>query len=120
MLRRYGLDMNSTKRIAYSRKKYWRLANTPDVQRTLTTKRLRQWSLAALSPIGGVCLRKILNRRLRNRTYDDVRGRELVIPPYSILFTVSDPSFSFDTRRLDGSRFTLWLTSFFVFRILLR
>lgn len=45
---KYGLDIDSARRIGYSRKKYWRLSNTPEVHRALTTKRLYQWSLVPL------------------------------------------------------------------------
>ncbi|MDK8136755.1 group II intron maturase-specific domain-containing protein, partial [Aerococcus urinae] len=40
-LMRLGLDSDSAKRIAFSRKKYWRLSKTPEVHNALTTKRLR-------------------------------------------------------------------------------
>ncbi|WP_459771314.1 group II intron maturase-specific domain-containing protein, partial [Alkalibacterium sp. s-m-28] len=41
-LERLGLDIDSAKRIGFSRKKYWRLSKTPEVHRALTTKRLCQ------------------------------------------------------------------------------
>lgn len=47
-LRQYGLDHDSAMRIAQSRKKYWRLSNTHEVHRALTTKRLRKWGLVSL------------------------------------------------------------------------
>lgn len=48
---KYGLDIDSARRIGYSRKKYWRLSNTPEVHRALTTKRLYQWGLVPLSAL---------------------------------------------------------------------
>ncbi|WP_230080920.1 group II intron reverse transcriptase/maturase [Aerococcus urinae] len=48
-LMRLGLDSDSAKRIAFSRKKYWRLSKTPEVHYALTTKRLRQWGLKSLT-----------------------------------------------------------------------
>ncbi|TLQ04132.1 group II intron reverse transcriptase/maturase [Marinilactibacillus psychrotolerans] len=48
---KYGLDIDSARRIGYSRKKYWRLSNTPEVHRALTTKRLYQWGLVPLSSL---------------------------------------------------------------------
>lgn len=50
-LKSYGLDLDSAKRIAYSRKKYWRLSNTPEVHWAITTKRLHQWGLVPLSQL---------------------------------------------------------------------
>ena len=50
-LRHYGLDVDSAKRIGYSRKKYWRVSKTPEVHWALTTKRLYQWGLAPLSQL---------------------------------------------------------------------
>lgn len=47
----YGLDLDSAKRIAFSRKKYWRLSRTPEVHRALTNERLYQWGLATLSEL---------------------------------------------------------------------
>lgn len=44
-LMQYGLDEDSAKRIAFSRKKYWRLSLTQEVHRALPTKRLYQWGL---------------------------------------------------------------------------
>ena len=44
----YGLDIDSAKRIAYSRKKYWRLSKTSEVHRALTTRRLHQFGLLDL------------------------------------------------------------------------
>lgn len=51
MLRRYGLDPDSAKRIAYSRKKHWRITNTPEVHRALTTRRLYDWGIVPLSKL---------------------------------------------------------------------
>lgn len=48
---KYGLDIDSAKRIGFSRKKYWRLSKTPEVHRALTTKRLHQWGLVSLSSL---------------------------------------------------------------------
>lgn len=48
-LKSYGLDPDSAKRIAFSRKKYWRLSKTPEVHWAITTKRLHQWGLVPLS-----------------------------------------------------------------------
>ncbi|MCS4485765.1 hypothetical protein NXS11_02525 [Staphylococcus sp. GRT3] len=48
MLQKYGLDIDSAKRIAYSRKKYWRLSKTQEVHRALTTKQLYKWGLIPL------------------------------------------------------------------------
>ena len=50
-LKSYGLDLDSAKRIAFSRKMYWRLSNTPEVHRAITTKRLHQWGLVPLSEL---------------------------------------------------------------------
>lgn len=50
-LKSYGLDINSAKRIAFSRKKYWRLSQTPEVHWAITTKRLHQWGLVSLSEL---------------------------------------------------------------------
>ena len=50
-LKSYGLDLDSAKRIAYSRKKYWRLSQTPEVHWAITTKRLHQWGLVPLSEL---------------------------------------------------------------------
>ena len=50
-LKSYGLDLDSAKRIAFSRKKYWRLSKTPEVHRAITTKRLHQWGLVPLSEL---------------------------------------------------------------------
>ncbi|REH96888.1 group II intron reverse transcriptase/maturase, partial [Staphylococcus felis] len=44
-LMKLGLDIDSEKRIAYSRKKYWRLSNTQAVKRALTNKSLYTWKL---------------------------------------------------------------------------
>ena len=49
MFRKYGLDHNSAMRIANSRKKYWRLSNTHEVHRALTTNRLYKWGLVPLT-----------------------------------------------------------------------
>ena len=48
MLRQYGLDHRSAMKIAQSRKKYWRLSNTHEVHRALTTKKLYKWVLIPL------------------------------------------------------------------------
>mgnify|MGYP006381098569 FL=1 len=50
-LKSYGLDLDSAKRIAFSRKKYWRLSKTPEVHWAITTKRLHQWGLVPLSEL---------------------------------------------------------------------
>ncbi len=50
-LKSYGLDLDSAKRIAFSRKKYWRLAKTPEVHRAITTEKLHQWGLVPLSEL---------------------------------------------------------------------
>ena len=50
-LERLGLDIDSAKRIGFSRKKYWRLSKTPEVHRALTTKRLYQWGLVSLNQL---------------------------------------------------------------------
>ncbi|MHD0397243.1 group II intron reverse transcriptase/maturase [Staphylococcus simulans] len=47
-LMRLGLDSDSAKRIAYSRKKYWKLSRTHEVHRALTNKRLYKWELIPL------------------------------------------------------------------------
>lgn len=47
----YGLDIESAKRVAYSRKKYWRLSKTYEVHKVITTKRLQQWGLVPLSQL---------------------------------------------------------------------
>lgn len=50
-LKSYGLDLDSAKRVAFSRKKYWRLSKTPEVHWAITTKRLHQWGLVPLSEL---------------------------------------------------------------------
>lgn len=50
-LKSYGLDLDSAKRIAFSRKKYWRLSQKPEVHWAITTKRLHQWGLVPLSEL---------------------------------------------------------------------
>ena len=50
-LKSYGLDLDSAKRIAFSRKKYWRLSRVPEVHWAITTKRLHQWGLVPLSEL---------------------------------------------------------------------
>ncbi|SUU80310.1 Retron-type reverse transcriptase [Alloiococcus otitis] len=50
-LEQYGLDLDSAKRIAYSRKKYWRLSCTHEFHRAITTERLSKWGLVPLSTI---------------------------------------------------------------------
>ncbi|WP_225744262.1 group II intron reverse transcriptase/maturase [Marinilactibacillus sp. Marseille-P9653] len=47
----YGLDMDSARRIGFSRKKYWRLSMTPVVHQALITKRLHHWGLVSLSSL---------------------------------------------------------------------
>ena len=74
-LKSYGLDPDSAKRIAFSRKKYWRLSKTPEVHWAITTKKTPPMGLSTTKRMGRVCLRKVLNRRIRNRTYGGVRGR---------------------------------------------
>ncbi|MDE9962171.1 group II intron reverse transcriptase/maturase, partial [Staphylococcus pseudintermedius] len=51
MLRQYGLDHRSAMKIAQSRKKYWRLSNTHEVHRALTTKQLYKWGLIPLAQL---------------------------------------------------------------------
>ncbi|ENJ4126261.1 group II intron reverse transcriptase/maturase, partial [Staphylococcus pseudintermedius] len=51
MLRQYGLDYRSAMKIAQSRKKYWRLSNTHEVHRALTTKQLYKWGLIPLAQL---------------------------------------------------------------------
>lgn len=48
---KYGLDIDSARRIGFSRKKYWRLSCTSEVHRAITTKRLYQWGLVSLSSL---------------------------------------------------------------------
>ena len=48
-LKQLGLDEDSAKRIAFSRKKYWRLSCTPEVHRAITTRKLRKWGLMSLT-----------------------------------------------------------------------
>ncbi|WP_223156186.1 group II intron reverse transcriptase/maturase [Desemzia incerta] len=48
-LLKYGLNLDSTKRIGYSRKKYWRLSKSPEVHWALTNERLHHWGLVSLS-----------------------------------------------------------------------
>ncbi|QTQ09284.1 group II intron reverse transcriptase/maturase [Macrococcoides canis] len=50
-LMKCGLDIDSAKRIAYSRKKYWRLSKTPEVHRAFTNKKLRKWGLVPLTEL---------------------------------------------------------------------
>lgn len=47
-LMEYGLSHDEAMRIAYSRKKYWRLSATHEVHRALTTKKLYEWGLVPL------------------------------------------------------------------------
>ncbi|MCL9695200.1 reverse transcriptase [Staphylococcus aureus] len=51
MLRKYGLNHDSAMRIASSRKKYWRLSSTHEVQRAIPTKRLHKWGLLSLTQL---------------------------------------------------------------------
>ncbi|UXS30500.1 reverse transcriptase domain-containing protein [Staphylococcus delphini] len=51
MLRQYGLDHRSAMKIAQSRKKYWRLSNTYEVHRALTTKQRYKWGLIPLAQL---------------------------------------------------------------------
>ncbi|MDK3885697.1 reverse transcriptase domain-containing protein [Staphylococcus pseudintermedius] len=51
MLRQYALDHRSAMKIAQSRKKYWRLSNTHEVHRALTTKQLYKWGLIPLAQL---------------------------------------------------------------------
>ncbi|HAR6591554.1 TPA: group II intron reverse transcriptase/maturase [Staphylococcus pseudintermedius] len=51
MLRQYGFDHRSAMKIAQSRKKYWRLSNTHEVHRALTTKQLYKWGLIPLAQL---------------------------------------------------------------------
>lgn len=48
-LKQLGLDLDSAKRIAFSRKKYWRLSCTPEVHWALSTRKLREWGLISLT-----------------------------------------------------------------------
>ncbi|MCI3027930.1 group II intron reverse transcriptase/maturase [Desemzia sp. C1] len=48
-LLKYGLNLDSAKRIGYSRKKYWRLSKSPEVHWALTNERLHHWGLVSLS-----------------------------------------------------------------------
>lgn len=50
-LLKYGLDLDSAKRIGYSRKKYWRVSKSPEVHWALTNERLHQWGLVSLSKL---------------------------------------------------------------------
>ncbi len=50
-LQKLGSSLDEAKRISFSRKKYWRLSQTPEVHRALTTKRLYQWGIAPLLPM---------------------------------------------------------------------
>lgn len=50
-LQSYGLDLDSAKRIGFSRKKYWRLSKTREVHRALTSERLHNWGLKPLSQL---------------------------------------------------------------------
>ena len=47
----YGLDTDSAKRIAYSRKKYWRLSINLQLHVALSTKRLYHWGLVPLNQL---------------------------------------------------------------------
>lgn len=47
----YGLDVDSAKRIGYSRKKYWRLSVNQQLHWAISTKRLYQWGLGPLSQL---------------------------------------------------------------------
>lgn len=50
-LKSYGLDTDSAKRIAYSRKKYWRLSINLQLHVALSTKRLYHWGLVPLNQL---------------------------------------------------------------------
>ncbi|KAA9295226.1 reverse transcriptase domain-containing protein, partial [Aerococcus tenax] len=47
----YGLDTDSAKRIAYSRKKYWRLSINLQLHVAFSTKRLYHWGLVPLNQL---------------------------------------------------------------------
>lgn len=49
MLTKYGLEINEAKRIAYSRKKYWRLSMTKEIHKALTVEKLHRWGLVSLT-----------------------------------------------------------------------
>lgn len=50
-LSKYGLDLDSARRIAFSRKNYWRLSKSPEIHIALDNKRLHQWGLVSLSSL---------------------------------------------------------------------
>jgi RNA-directed DNA polymerase len=47
-LQRYGLDLDSAKRIGFSRKKYWRLSKTPEMHIAINTEKLHRWGVLSL------------------------------------------------------------------------
>lgn len=49
MLTKYGLEINEAKRVAYSRKKYWRLSMTKEIHKALTVEKLHRWGLVSLT-----------------------------------------------------------------------
>ncbi|WP_244359265.1 group II intron reverse transcriptase/maturase [Dolosigranulum pigrum] len=51
MLQKYGLTEDEAKRIAFSRKAYWHLSQTYEVNKAITTKRLHKWGLKSLTTI---------------------------------------------------------------------
>ncbi|MGX7390920.1 group II intron reverse transcriptase/maturase, partial [Dolosigranulum pigrum] len=51
MLQKYGLTEDEAKQIAYSRKAYWRLSQTHQVNKAITIKRLHKWGLKSLTAI---------------------------------------------------------------------
>ncbi|WP_347299930.1 group II intron maturase-specific domain-containing protein [Dolosigranulum savutiense] len=51
MLQKYGLTEDEAKRIAFSRKAYWHLSQTYEVNKAITTKRLHKWGLKSLTTV---------------------------------------------------------------------
>lgn len=51
-LQKYGLNEDEAKCIAYSRKKYWRLAKTSQVHRAISNKRIHKWGLVSMTALG--------------------------------------------------------------------
>ena len=78
MLRKYGLDHDSAMRIASSRKKYWRLSSTHEVHRALQ-QNVSASGVIITNPTRRDGLRKILNRRVRNRTLGGERTNNQVM-----------------------------------------
>ncbi|MGX7077436.1 group II intron maturase-specific domain-containing protein, partial [Globicatella sanguinis] len=50
-LMKRGLTLDESKRIAYSRKKYWRLSRTWEVHQAIPTEKLYQWGILNMTQL---------------------------------------------------------------------